>query len=170
MKKLNILKTLLNLFWLFTLMTIVPLIIIIPMLLFNSEMNLDVNIKGQILKTTDHFTKMVIVLNVISILLFLYGIYQLRKVIIQFQKKQLFNNEIVERLNLTGKLIIISTILENVSFFIYNYFKKLPSENSININIFDSFLLSLIIGLFLIVISEIFKIAYNIKTESEQII
>jgi hypothetical protein len=170
MKKLNILKTLLDLFWLFTLMTIVPLIIIIPMLLFNSEMNLDVNIKGQILKTTDHFTKIVIVLNVISILLFLYGIYQLRKVIIQFQKKQLFNNEIVERLNLTGKLIIISTILENVSFFIYNYFKKLPSENSININIFDSFLLSLIIGLFLIVISEIFKIAYNIKTESEQII
>lgn len=170
MRKLNILKTLLDLFWLFALISMVILVIITPMFILDPEMDLPINIKGQLIKTNNLLSKTVVVVNIIGFILFLFGIYQFRKVIIQFQKRQIFNNEIIKRLNLTGKLIIISTIIENFSIFIYNFFEKTNSEISININIFDSFLLSLIIGFFFIVISEIFKIAYNLKTESDQII
>ncbi|GEC79616.1 DUF2975 domain-containing protein [Flavobacterium aquatile] len=170
MRKLNILKTILDLFWIFSLIAAIGIVIFLPFYLFSSDMDIAVKIKGQEIPNQNAFTKIIVFINVVSALIFLYSIYLLRKVVGLFQKREIFKTEVVKLFNLIGKLIVISSIISNVSVFIYNMVERNNVGLSIDFGSYDSFLISVSIGLFFMVISEIFKIAMNIKEESELII
>lgn len=170
MRKLNILKTILDLFWVFSLIAVVGIVIFLPFYLFSSDMDITVKIKGQEIPNQNAFTKIIVFINVVSALIFLYSIYLLRKVVGLFQKREIFKNEVVKLFNLIGKLIVISSIISNVSVFIYNMIERNHLGLSLDFGSYDSFLISVSIGLFFMVISEVFKIAMNIKEESELII
>jgi len=170
MRKLNILKSILDLFWLFSLIALVATIAFLPFYLFSSDMDIAIKIRGQEIPNQNAFTKVVVFINVISGLVFLYSIYLLRKVVGLFQKREIFKIEIVRLFNLIGKLIVISSIMSNVSIFIYNMIERNHLGLSLDFGSYDSFLISVSIGLFFMVISEVFKIAMNIKEESELII
>lgn len=167
MRKLNILKAVLDLFWFLTLISVVGMLIFIPIYLFNSDLNIPIKIKGQEINSTSLLSKVVIILNIISGLLFFYSIFLLRKVVALFQKREIFNEEVVRLFNLIGKLIIASSILSTFSLFVFNIFERDHLSLAIDFGSYDSFLISLIIGLFFTVISEIFKISNNMKTENE---
>ena len=164
MRKLNILKTVLDFFYVFTLIGIV---IFVPFYLFSSEMSIPIKIKGQEFTSTGIFSKIIVLINVVSGLLFFYSIYLLRKVVGMFQNREIFNDEIVRLFNLIGKLIVISSILSSGSIFIYNMIERNHLGLSLDFGSYDSFLISLSIGLFFMVISEIFKIATAMKAENE---
>ena len=170
MRKLNILKTVLDLFWIFSLIGAIGILIFLPFYLISNDMDIAIKIKGQEILNQNAFTKVIVLINIISGLVFLYSIYLLRKVVGLFQKREIFKIEIVRLFNLIGKLIVISSILSNVSIFIYNMIERNHLGLSIDFGSYDSFLISVSIGLFFMVISEIFKIAMNIKEESELII
>ena len=167
MRKLQILKTLLDLFWFFSLISLVAIVIFIPFYLTGSAGEIPVRIKGQEIANDDLFSKIVVVLNVISGLFFVYSVFLLRKVVTHFQKRDIFNIEVIKYFNLIGKLIIVSSILTNVTLFIFNAVKRNHADLSIDFGGYDSFILSLCLGLFFMVISEVFKIAKNIKEENE---
>lgn len=170
MRKLHILKSVLDFFWFFSLIGAIGIIIFLPFYLFSPGMDIAVKIKGQEIPNQNAFTKGIVFINVISALIFLYSVYLLRKVVGLFQKREIFKTEVVRLFNLIGKLIVISSIMSNVSVFVYNMVERNHMGISIDFGSYDSFLISVSIGLFFMVISEVFKIAMNIKEESELII
>ena len=99
--------------------------------------------------------------------LFLYSIYLLRKVVGLFQKREIFNEEVVRSFSLIGQLIIISSLISNVSLFIYKIVEKGQVYLTLDLGSYDSFLISISLGLFFMVISTIFKIATNLKKEND---
>ena len=170
MKKLNVLKAVLDLFWFFSIIAIVGILIFVPVYLFSSDATIPIKIKGLEISSNSILAKVVIFINVISGLLFFYSIYLLRKVVLLFQNRKIFNYEIVRLFNLIGILIIISSVLSTFSMFVYNAIERNHLGLSIDFGSYDSFLISVSIGLFFTVISEIFKIATSIKEENDLMI
>lgn len=170
MRKLNFLKTVLDLFWFLTLFSIVGMLIFIPLYLFSSDIDIPIKIKGQEISADTITAKIVVFANFVSGLLFVYSIYLLRKVVQMFQKKEIFNDKVVKLLNLIGKLIIASSLISTISLFIYNAVERNHLGFSLDFGGYDSFLISISLGLFFMVISEIFKIAKNMKEESDLMI
>ncbi|WP_395043508.1 DUF2975 domain-containing protein [Flavobacterium sp.] len=167
MRKLNILKTVLDLFWFFTLIGVIGFIIFIPFYLFSSDLDIPIKIKGQEIMSNSVLSKITVFVYFISGLMFFYSIYLLRKVVGLFQKREIFNDEVIRLFNLIGKLIITSSIISTVSLYIYNAVERNHIGLSIDFGNYDSFLVSISLGLLFMVISEIFKIAKNLKEESE---
>lgn len=167
MKKLQILKSLLDLFWFFSLISAVAVILFIPFYLTGNAGEIPVTIKGQVLAKGDLFSKIVIVVNVLSGLLFVYSVYLLRKVVKHFQNKDIFNADVIRYFGLIGKLIIASSIIGNITLFIFNAVNRNHVEMAMDFGGYDSFILSICLGLFFMVIAEVFKIAKNIKEENE---
>ena len=168
MRKLNILKAALDVFWFFSRLAVIGLILFLPFYLFRSDMNFPIKIKGQEINNPTIFSKIIVFINVISSLLFLYSIYLLRKVVNLFQKREIFNNEVVWLFNLIGKLILASSVISSFSIFTYNMIESHHLDYfSLDFGSYDSFLISVSLGLFFMVISEVFKIAKNMKDENE---
>lgn len=170
MRKLNILKTILDLFWFFSIFGVLSLMVFLPFYLLSSDSAIPIKIKGQEIVSKTIFSKIFVFANIVSGILFVYGIYLLRKVVSLFQKRKIFNDEVVRLFNVIGKLIIVSSLISNLSLIIYNTVEKNHIGFSIDLGSYDSFLISISLGLFFMVISEIFKIAKNMKEESELII
>eukprot|EP01038_Epipyxis_sp_PR26KG_P019897 gene19897-28170_t len=148
MKKLNILKSILDIFWLFSILGAVALVIFLPLYLFGFVEDIPIKIKGQLITTNTLFSKIVVFVNVISGLLFLYSIYSLRKAVGLFQKGEIFNEEIVRLFNLIGQLVIVSSLISNVSLFIYKFVVKDQADLTLDLGSYDSFLISISLGLF----------------------
>ncbi len=170
MRKLNILKTVLDLFWFFTLISIAGMLIFIPFYLFSSDFDIPIKIKGQEILADTILAKIVVFVNIISGILFFYSIYLLRKLVGLFQKREIFNDEVVRLFNLIGKLVIASSVISTISLFIYNAVERNHLGLTLDFGSYDSFLISISLGLFFMVISEIFKIAKNMKEESDLMI
>jgi uncharacterized integral membrane protein len=167
MKKLQILKAILDFTWFFSSIASIGLLIFLPFYLFSSDMDLPVTINGQEIVPNNLLSKLMIFATVISGLLFLFTIYLLRKVVGYFQKREVFNPHVIKHFNLIGKLIIVSSLISNSSLFIFNIINQHYITLSLGFGSYDSFLISISLGLFFMVISEIFKIAKNMKEENE---
>ena len=167
MRKLNILKTVLDIFWVFSIIGVIGTIIFIAFYLFDSDMNIPLKINGQVIDSQSLFSKITVMVSIFSALMFLYSVYLLRKVITMFQKMEIFNDEVVRLLNLIGKLIILSSIISSVSLYIYNRIEDKNVDLTLDFGASNTLIISIILGLFFMVISEIFKIAKNMKEESE---
>jgi hypothetical protein len=167
MRQLNILKTILDIFWFFTLIGAIGVVAFLPFYLFGSAVDIPIKIKGQVITTKTLFSKIIVFINVVSGLLFLYSIYSLRKAVGLFQKGEIFNEEIVRLFNLIGQLVIASSLISNVSLFIYKFVVKDHADLTLDLGSYDSFLISISLGLFFIVISAVFKIATRMKEENE---
>lgn len=170
MKKLNILKTILDFFWWSALLFLTGLILFLPFYLLEAKPDIDMEIRGQKILNHNTFTKTIVTINVISSLVFLYSIYLLRKVIVLFQKREIFNDEVVRLLNLIGKLIVASSIISSFSIYFYNMIERNHLGISLDFGSYDSFLISVSLGLFFMVISEVFKIAKTMKEENDLMI
>ena len=167
MKKLNILKTILDVFWFFSIIGSVTISIFLTMYLFETNPDIAIEIRGLKILNHNAFTKTIVVIYTISGLVFLYSIYLLRKVIILFQKREIFNTEVSRLLDVIGITILVSSILSNLSIFAYKSVERNHLGVSLDFGGFDSFLISISLGLFFMIISEVFKIAKNIKEEND---
>lgn len=167
MRQLTILKAILDLFWFFTLIGAIGVVVFLPFYLFGFVVDIPIKIKGQEIATNDVFSKIIVFINVVSGLLFLYSIYLLRKVVSLFQKREIFNEELVKLFNLIGQLVIATSLISNISLFIYKFVEKDSADLNLDLGSYDSFLISISLGLFFIVISAIFKIATRMKEENE---
>jgi uncharacterized integral membrane protein len=167
MKKLQFLKTVLDFFWFFSLLGGIGMLIFSTFYLFDSNIDIPIKIQGQQITANDFPSKLIIFANIITGILFLYSIYLLRKVVGHFQKREIFNLDVIKYFNLIGKLIILSSLINNLTELIFDLLKQDYISLSLNFGSYDSFLVSISLGLFFMVISEIFKIAKNMKEENE---
>ena len=167
MRKLQILKTLVDLFWFFSIIAIVFLIIFIPFMFFtNQVIDIPIKINGGEIIVIDLSTKFLLLVAVISYFFFVYGIFELRKVLSLFQKRIIFDAEVITLLDKTGKSFFLASIISTIAVLAYSIINK--PEVSIEFGgDFSSFLFTSSLGLFFMVLSEVFKIAKNMKEENE---
>ena len=167
MKKLQFLKAILDFFWFFSLVGGIGILIISTIYLFDSNIDIPIKIQGQLITKHELPSKLIIFANMITGIFFLFSIYLLRKVVTHFQNKEIFNINVIKYFNLIGKLIIISSLISNLTGFTLSIIKHEYAPVSLGFGSYDSFLISISLGLFFMVISEVFKIAKNMKEENE---
>ena len=165
MRKLTILKTIVDLFWILSLITTPILLFFIAFILTNSSKDgIPIRIQGILYDEHNLSTKVLLIVTVISYIIIIYTIYQFKKVLREFQKTKIFSEIVFIGFNKMGISLIIGAILTGISSLLYPIFSKSKLELSFDLS---PFILMLCFGLFFLVLSEIFKIAKHTKEENE---
>jgi len=165
MKKLNILKTIVDFFWIVSLPIIPFILFFIPALFFIEDLDLiPIKINGSEFLISSTSSKILFAISALSYLLLIYIIYLFKNILRYFKNLKIFDNYVINLFNKMGYLLIICSFLNSVPIFIYRLMVK--QKFSIDIGL-SSFVLLLSLGLFFMILSEIFKISQTMKEENE---
>ena len=164
MKKLNFLKGIVDFVWITMLITIPFLLFFIVMVLIDSEpLDVPIKVNGAILEVVDLRTKVLFGFLCISASLIIYGLFLFRKLLRLFQLKIIFDLEIVILMKRLGFVIILSALLGGIP----NFISELLNNNiSLSLGL-NPFVLLFSLGLFFLVLSEVFVIAKHLKEEND---
>lgn len=167
MRKLQILKTFIDLFWFTSLLMAVSFVVFLPYLFISGEkFDIPIKINGNTIVIVDLFTKIILTIYIIAFYIFVFGIFKLRKLLELFRKRIIFEEQNSLLLNQIGLCFLGVSILSGLAGFGYFINKNEKMELTLN-NGFDSFLFTASIGLFFMVLSEVFKIAKKAKQEND---
>lgn len=164
MRKLNFLKTIVDYLWIISLITYPLLLLFSVISIFNNEV-FDVPIKlyGNEIILDSVIHKIGFLILVFGFSLIVLAIYNFRKLLSLLQEKKIFETETSSLFYKIGQLIIYFSFIDLTVETILNF-----SKNNVIINIgFGTFLSFLALGLFFIVLSEVFKIGQKIKEQNE---
>jgi len=164
MKKLNFLKGIVDFVWITTMLIIPILVFLVGMVLFSKEpFDVPIEINGTTLEVVDLKSKLLFVFLVFSALLIIYALFLFRKLLRLFQLKIIFDLKIVTLLKRIGLVVILSALLGGFPNFILEIVK-----NNISLSLgLNPFVLLFSLGLFFLVLSEVFTIAKKIKEEND---
>lgn len=163
MKKLNILKTIVDLSWIFLTPVILIILLAIPYILFVDNSNyFDIHISGFRIKSIDFPTKILIVTEMLSYLILIYCVYIFGKILEYFQRHKIFDEFVLRNFNKMGVLLVVCSFIMGIPSILYEVFY---AENVTITFGFTPFLLCM--GMFFMILSEIFKISKNMKEENE---
>ncbi len=164
MKKLNFLKAIVDFVWFMALISITFLIFFIGYLLFSKKpIDFPIEMNGIEITVLDLNAKLALFFATASYIIILYSLFLFRKLLRLFQLKIIFDKATIFYLNRIGGLFIISGLLSGIPAF---FFKLVKREVKLEIGS-DSFLYLISLGLFFMVLSEVFKIAKTMKEENE---
>lgn len=171
MKKINQLKTLLDLVIVFSIVVMcISLLGLIYGLITGNMSKMNVTILDEPIKEIDAFLAVVCVFMVVGYSLFIYAIYQLKKLVDMFVRKEFFTDLSVKTLKLIGVSMLVSSILVVLPAYIYGAMNSATIHLKLNTIKPESIVFSIIISLFFIILSYIFKEAKIIKDENELVI
>lgn len=164
MRKLNFLKGIVDFVWITMLIMIPFLLFFIVMVVIDSEpLDVPIKVNGTILEVVDLRTKVLFGFLCISASLIIYGLFLFRKLLRLFQLKIIFDLEIVILMKRLGFVIILSALLGGIPNFILEIVK-----NNISLSLgLNPFVLLFSLGLFFLVLSEVFVIAKHLKEEND---
>lgn len=167
MRKVHILKAIVDFIWIVSIPIIPITIIAIPFIFFNDEFlnfliksnGVDINIA-----VVDLPLKIIIAVTLVFTLLIYYCIYLFRKILAYFLRLKMFDDFVISSFNKIGNLLVVYGILSITISFLTRFFyqQKVTIEFGINSN-----LVILCLGLFFMVLSEIFRISKTIKQEND---
>lgn len=166
MRKLSILRTCIDFTFYFSCLALLAFVIFIPFVLSGGMDDVPIKLSGRELIVDNWQGKVVLICVLISTFFFIFGLYLLRKTITFFVKKDLFNSIVIRNFNVIGICFITSTLLVLIPSFLYDAFNRSKMGLKLEVG-FDSPLLAISLGLFFMVLSEVFKIASKIKEEND---
>ena len=166
MNRLYTLKTLIDLFFFFAAFAMIAAVFIVPMVWF-TDFDLPMKVRGQEISTMDTAAKILITFAAAGAICFVYAIYFLRDTINFFIERKIFHPKVIVNLYRIGVYIIVSSLLTNLPLFFYNVIKRENLNIEFGASGFDSLILSVSLGLFFIVLSEVFKMGLQMKEENE---
>lgn len=164
------LKTCLDILFLFLMLGVIGFTIMAGFYLFSGE-TIPFRINDIEITQFNTATAICMALELLGSLLFLFLIWNFRKLVRLFFKRKLFTREQIRKTGLIGKLSIGIAIIEALIPLIFNSFGN-PQE-SLRVSLrfggegFGSFLFILALGLFFIYLSRIFENARVWKEENE---
>lgn len=164
MRKLHFLKAIVDYVWIISIL-FYPLIIVVSIMLLIDKESIDIPIKiaGSELLVDSIGGKIAFILSIANYGLLLYALFNFKKLLSNFKNLQIFETESYLLLQKIGQIIIYSSIVHLITETIARL-----SENTVAIEFgFGPFLYLLSIGLFFVVLSEVFKIGKRIKEENE---
>ncbi|NRT11774.1 DUF2975 domain-containing protein [Flavobacterium sp. 14A] len=168
MKKLTYLKFFINLFFFASIFSTFLVSVKLSKILFNYKIQKPYEIENIDLSIIDVNSKIVFSLITVSSFIFIYSIYLLRKVVFLFMENKIFDHQVILLLNKIGKSLILSTILKGTPILFIKIIYLIKIGNTpVNLNYIGLNFPVIIIALFFMVLSEVFKIAKNLKDENE---
>ena len=167
MRKLQILKTCIDVFWFTSLLTAVFCLIFIPYMFISGEtFDVPVKINGNTIVLADLFNKIILTVCIIAFYIFAFGVFKLRKLLELFRKRIIFEEQNSLLLNQIGLCFLTASALSGAASLVYSFVKKDQVQLMLSSG-FDSFLFTASIGLFFMVLSEVFKIAKKATQEND---
>ena len=167
MRKIHILKAIVDLVWIVSIPFIPIFIIGIPLLfIYEGFGDFNVNINGIKLNmaTIDMPKKLFLTISMMLFLLILYCIYLFRKILFYFLRIKIFDNLVISSFKKIGNLLVVSSILTVIIKFLFRtyYLQQVKFEVGLSPQI-----VILCLGLFFMILSEIFNIARIEKQEND---
>ncbi|WP_339839820.1 DUF2975 domain-containing protein [uncultured Flavobacterium sp.] len=160
----NILKAIVDFVWIMSFITIPPLIALFGFILISNEpIGIPIKLNGVEISVVDQQTKILLVFIILAALLILYSIFLFRKILRSFQRKKIFTLEVIKNFNIIGILLLFSSLLSGIPAFILKLLKK---EAGFEMGL-NPFVMLFCLGLFFMVLSEVFMIAKTQKEENE---
>lgn len=163
MRKINILKAIVDLLWIFS-MPFILLIIGFVISIFFIDLNpLDLHINGVSLHS-DINSKILFAVAALNYLLIIAALHFFRKVLHYFLRVKVFENEVINSLKRIGNLLTVSGTIS----LIISSISKIYVAQKIGIEfVLNQHLVIICFGLFSLILSEIFKIAKLQKQEND---
>lgn len=164
MKKINILKAIVDLLWIFS-MPVVLIIIGISFTTFFVDLS-DLNIELDTININqnDLFSKILFVISSLNYLLLIVALYFFRKVVTNFVRVTVFEELVISSFKKIGNLLTFSGFIS----LIISIIGKIYFEQKVSLEFgLNQHLVIICLGLFFLVLSEIFKIAKNAKQEND---
>ena len=166
MKKLTILKSLIDFIWI---LTCIPLLFLLPFVSIYvfidptiSRFIFNIDEAGILNSATS--VKITLLLLVVVILIGLYCFYLFRKTLRYFQQRKPFHDYVITTYRKMGNLLVVTGILATILFFLI----KLVFKGKLEIHLgMSPYLFIVCLGLFFMVLSEVFLIAKVAKEENE---
>lgn len=164
MRKLNVLKTIVDFICIMNYIAIPLLTLGVGFLMISHEpIDIPININGIEVNVIDLKTKIMLIFMMLSALILVYCIFLFRRILLSFQKAKIFEIEVIKNFYTIGFLLIIAALASGIpAFFIKIVNKKVNLEIGIN-----PFIVLFSLGLFFMVLSEVFTIAKKQKEENE---
>ncbi|WP_298763113.1 DUF2975 domain-containing protein [uncultured Polaribacter sp.] len=165
MRKLNILKAIVDFMWIIAVPITAPLILLLIIAIwFDKFSGIDFNFLGIEVKLDRLPSKIIIFLTGTSFLLQIYCLHIFKKVLRYFKNVKIFDVFVINSFHTIGKLLTISGAL----FLCIGFVGKIYLQNKISISLgLHPYLLIIGLGLFFQILSEVFKIAKNTKQEND---
>lgn len=166
MRKLVILKSLVDFIWILSCLPLALLALIGIVASFSSPQSILTifEIEPNLTEQPKHYIQLFLILYCILMLLGVYSIYLFRSTIRYFMKVKPFHEIVIKNFNKIGIILIIvglsAAILLTVGRVVLNSQLKLSLGVS-------PYLIIICLGLFFMVLSEVFKIAKNAKEEND---
>lgn len=164
MRKLNLLKAIIDFVWIMAVIFVPFLLIFIGYLLMSNEpFDIPIKMNGIEITVLDLNAKIVLFFATLSYLVVLCGLYLIKKLLRLFQLKIIFDDKIIFYFNRIGNLFILSGFVSGVPAFFY---KIAQGEIKIEIGT-NPFLYLISLGLFFTVLAEVFKMGKQLKEEND---
>lgn len=164
MRKLNFLKAIVNYLWVITLIFYPLLVLFCIITLFDKD-TFDIPIKfyGNEIILDSVINKICFLIFVLGFSFIVFAIYNFRKLLNLLQKKQIFEIETSLLFKKIGTLLVYFSFIDLIVETILNY-----SNHKVEINFgFGIFISFLSLGLFFLVLSEVFKIGQGMKEQND---
>ena len=164
MRKIYILKAIVDIIWIFSIPVIPLIIVFIPYLFITDDFSgLNLVVNGIDLEILDTLSKLFVAISLLSYLAFIYCIYRFRKLLRYFLSKKIFDNQVIKGFNVIGNLLVtFGLIMIAISFLSKVINKNIEFEIGVNSN-----LLIIGLGLFFLVLCETFSASKEFKKDSE---
>ena len=166
MKKLPILKSLVDFIWIITCIPLIPIILFFTVYIFiEPSVILDnLEMSSNLSEDAMNGAKVFVLLFFVMVYALIYAFYLFRKTLRSFQKRQPFALTVIKNFETIGRILIISGISMSVLFFVY----RLVFANTFKISLgVTPYLGCVCLGLFFLVLSELFRVAKSAKEENQ---
>lgn len=165
MRKIHILKAIVDLVWIFTMPLILFIILFIPLLFIYDDLgSIDLEVINIALFSADTFGKFLISIVLLTYGLLIYCLFLFRKLPRYFINRMVFDEYVIKTFHKIGILLVISGVITLVISFV----SRLHFQQEFKIEIgMNEHLVVLCLGLFFMVLSEIFRIAKTAKEEND---
>ena len=164
MKKINVLKWIVDVLWIFSMPVVLLIIGFSIAILFVDLGDLNIEVNTINFDQNNRFSKVLFIISILNYLLIIAALYFFRKVLNRFIRVKIFEEMVITSFKKIGNLLIISGLISLlISIIGEMYFKE-----SVSISFgLDQNLITICLGLFFLVLSEIFKIAKSAKQEND---
>ncbi|PQJ80693.1 DUF2975 domain-containing protein [Polaribacter porphyrae] len=164
MRKIHILKAIIDLVWIISMPAILLVIGLVLAVLFRDLSGLDIKINSVNFNANDWLSKTLLIISALNYLLILAALYFFRKTLRYFINTKIFDIIVISSFKKIGNLLSISGIVSiSISFIIRIYYQqKISFELGLNEHI-----VLICLGLFFLILSEVFKIAKAHKQEND---
>jgi hypothetical protein len=165
MKKFNILKTIVDFTWINLCLGFFSFLVLVAILICsnNEEKGLNLEFNGIRIDEIGIKEKIILFFLLIFTGLIIYVYYQFKTLLRNFSRKKIFINENIKLLKKMGNNLVISAFLYAIPAFFYQFYAQ---KLVLTIG-FSYFFILLVLGLFCMVLSEIFQISMIQKEENE---